>query len=201
MKTSPKQSKPRSDAWDADLSDAQRWQAYDLFRRSAWYEVAEWVKAEFALTRAPGRNALYRWARRMREDESAHRIEQAVQARDEIGALANTAAADAALVDAYKSLAADLALKGNASDAVKYTVMAMEIGNAQRKAAELDLKRRAQETKDEQLKLARDRFEYDAARKAMEHAALIKGVQADTSLDDDAKILKVREALFGEVPA
>jgi hypothetical protein len=164
MKTTPKQSKPRSDAWDADLSDAQRWQAYDLFRRSAWYEVAEWVRSEFALTRAPGRNALYRWARRMREDESAHRVEQAITARDEIGALANTAAADAALIDAYKSLAADLALKGNASDAVKYTVMAMEIGNAQRKAAELDLKRRAQETKDEQLKLAREKFEAAEAR-------------------------------------
>mgnify|MGYP003585960881 FL=1 len=173
MKTKTLQSKPRSDAWDADLSDAQRWQAYDQFRRSAWYEVAEWVKTEFSLKRAPGRNALYRWAKRMREDESAHRIEQAVQARDEIGALANTAAADADLVDAYKSLAADLALKGNAADAVKYTVMAMEIGNATRKAAELELKRRAQETKDETLKLSREKFEaaeqrIAATRKAVE---------------------------------
>ena len=124
--------KPRSDAWDADLTDAQRWQAYDMFRRSRWYEVAAWAKEEFGLSREPGRNALYRWAQRMREMESAHRIEQAVTARDEIGALAHTAAADAALVDAYKSMAADLALRGNAADAVKFTVMAMEIGAEQR---------------------------------------------------------------------
>lgn len=191
MKTALKQNKPRSDAWDADLSDAQRWQAYDLFRRSAWYEVAEWVKAEFALTRAPGRNALYRWARRMREDESAHRVEQAITARDEIGALANTAAADAALIDAYKSLAADLALKGNAADAVKYTVMAMEIGNAQRKAAELELKARAQQTKDEQLKLAREKFE--AAEARLNKAKEIVG---DVKLTDAERTARMKE-IFG----
>lgn len=184
MKTLMKQSKPRSDAWDADLTEAQRWQAYDLFRRSPWYAVAEWAHKEFGLRRAPGRGALYRWARRMRQDESAHRIEQAVQARDEIGALAHTAAADAALIDAYKSLAADLALKGNASDAVKYTVMAMEIGNAQRKAAELELKARAQETKDAQLRLAREKFEaaearIAATRKAVERLNQAGGLSAE----------------------
>ena len=191
MKTALKQNKPRSDAWDADLSDAQRWQAYDLFRRSAWYEVAEWVRSEFGLRRAPGRNALYRWARRMREDESAHRVEQAITARDEIGALANTTATDAALIDAYKSLAADLALKGNAADAVKYTVMAMEIGNAQRKAAELDLKRRAQETKDEALKLSREKFE--AAERRLNAA---KEVVSDSKLTDAERTARMKE-IFG----
>lgn len=186
-----KQSKPRSDAWDADLTDAQRWQAYDLFSRSPWYKVAAWSKEEFGLSRAPGRNALYNWARRMRGLESAHRIEEAVQARDEIGALANTAAADAALVDAYKSLAADLALKGNAGDAVKYTVMAMEIGNAQRKAAELDLKRRAQETKDAQLRLAREKFE--AAEARLNKAKEIVG---DGRLSDAERTAKMKE-IFG----
>lgn len=191
MRTSLKQTKTRSDAWDADLTDAQRWQAYDMFRRSPWYAVAAWVKEEFGLRREPGRNALYRWAKRMREDESAHRIEQAVQARDEIGQLANTAAADSALVDAYKSMAADLALKGNAADAVKYTVMAMEIGNAQRKAAELELKARAQETKDAQLRLAREKFEAAEAR-----LASAKEVVSDAKLTDAERTAKIRE-IFG----
>jgi len=52
-------------------------------------------------------------------------------------------------------------------------------------------------TKDEQLRLAREKFEYDAAKKAMELAAEIKTVAADDALDDDEKIQKVREALFG----
>lgn len=191
MKTPAKQTKARSDAWDADLSDAQRWQAYDLFRRSAWYEVAEWVKTEFALKRAPGRNALYRWAKRMREDESAHRIEQAVQARDEIGALAHTTATDAALIDAYKSMAADLALKGDAKSAVSLTVMAMEIGNAQRKQVELELKARAQETKDEALKLAREKFE--AAEARLNKAKEIVG---DGKLSDAERTVRIKQ-IFG----
>lgn len=191
MKTKTLQSKPRSDAWDADLTEAQRWQAYDLFRRSSWYEVSEWVKTEFDLKRAPGRNALYRWAKRMRDDESAHRIEQSITARDEIGALANTAAADSALVDAYKSMAADLALKGNAADAVKYTVMAMEIGNAQRKTAELDLKRRAQETKDAQLRLAREKFEAAEAR-----LSKAKEIVGDGKLSDAERTARMKE-IFG----
>jgi len=191
MRTTARKTKPRSDAWDADLTEAQRWQAYDLFRRSPWYAVAEWAHKEFGLRRAPGRGALYRWARRMRQDESARRIEQAVTARDEIGALAGTAAADAALIDAYKSLAADLALKGNASDAVKYTVMAMEIGNAQRKAAELELKARAQETKDAQLRLAREKFEAAEAR-----LAEAKDVVSDAKLTDAERTAKIRE-IFG----
>ncbi len=164
MKTSAKQTKARSDAWDTDLTDAQRWQAYDLFSRSPWYKVSAWAKEEFGLRREPGRNALYRWGKRMRELESAHRIEQAVQARDEIGALAHTTATDAALIDAYKSMAADLALRGDAKSAVSLTVMAMEIGSAQRKTCELELKARAQQTKDEQLKLAREKFEAAEAR-------------------------------------
>jgi hypothetical protein len=155
--------KPRSDAWDAELTEAQRWQAYAKFRRSSWFEVSAWAAAQFGVD-APSRSALYRWSARMREQESAHRIEQSIVAREEIGTLASTVASDSALIDAYKTLAADLALKGNAADAVKFTVMAMELGNGQRKAAELELKARAQETKDAVLKLAREKFEAAEAR-------------------------------------
>jgi len=149
----------RVDAWDAGLTEAQRWQAYDQACRSKWYEVASWAKEEFKLSRAPGRNAVYAWKARMRGNESAHRVEESVRARDEIGALAGTAAADAKLIGAYKSMAADLALRGNAGDAVKFTLMAMDLASGQRKAEELELKARAQATKDAALKLAREKFE------------------------------------------
>jgi hypothetical protein len=163
MTTLPK--KPRSDAWDASLTDAQRWQAYDRFRGAPWYQVSAWIAEEFKLA-APSRGALYRWASHMRTLEGAHRIEQSIQARAEISALASTAAADAALTNAYKAMAADLALKGNAADAVRYTAMAMAIGEAQRKAAETDLKARAQTTRDQALRLAREKFEAAEARMA-----------------------------------
>ena len=186
----PIPNKPRSDAWDADLTEAQRWQAYAQFRRSPWYEVSKWAAEQFGVP-APSRSALYRWAARMRGLESAHRVEQAVVAREEIGTLASTVAHDAALIDAYKSMAADLALKGNAADAIKYTVMAMEIAAGQRKQAELELKARAQETKDEQLKLAREKFE--AAEARLNQAKEIIG---DGKLTDAERTLRIKQ-IFG----
>lgn len=163
--------KPRSDAWDADLTEAQRWQAYAQFRRSPWFEVSAWAAEQYGVP-PPSRSALYRWAARMRQQESAHRLEQSITAREEIGTLASAVATDAALIDAYKTLAADLALKGNAADAVKFTVMAMELGNGQRKAAELELKARAQQTKDEALRLAREKFEAAESRLSAARAAV-----------------------------
>lgn len=155
--------KARIDAWDATLTEAQRWQAYDMFRRSPWYAVTKWAAEEFAIQQ-PSRSSLYRWAERMRKDESAHRIEQSIQARDEVGALAGTVAGDSKLVAAYQSMATDLALKGNAKDAVRFTAMAINIAAMTTKSQELELKRRAQDTKDEALRLAREKFEAAEAR-------------------------------------
>jgi hypothetical protein len=155
--------KPRIDAWDATLTEEQRWKAYDMFRNLPWYEVAKWTAKEFGIE-PPSRSALYRWAERMRRDESAHRIEQSIQARDEVGALAGTVAGDSKLVAAYQSMATDLALKGNAKDAVRFTTMAINIAAMTTKAQELELKRRAQDTKDEALRLAREKFEAAEAR-------------------------------------
>jgi hypothetical protein len=183
-------SKVRSDSWDATLTEAQRWQCYDLFRRSPWYAVAKYAETEFSLPQ-PSRSSLYRWAERMRKDESAHRIEQAVQAREEVGALANTTATDARLVDAYKSLATDLALKGNAQDAIRFTTMAIQIASQSTKQQELDLKKAAQHTKDEALKLAREKFE--AAEARLNEA---KAVAGNAAMTDEERMSKIKE-IFG----
>jgi hypothetical protein len=185
MKPSP--IKARSDSWDAALDDAQRWRAYDRFRHAPWYEVSEWVKTEFALPRAPGRNALYRWAARMRSLESAHRIEQAIQARDEVGAMAAAAGqSDARLIDAYKALAADVAMRnGDAATAGKFTKMALAIADAQTRAAELALRERIESRTTAAEKRAtaaeaettRLRGELAALRAALEQAG--KGAAVD----------------------
>jgi hypothetical protein len=157
--------KPRSDAWDADLDEAQRWQAYAQFRRSSWFDVSAWVANQFGIP-APSRSALYRWASRMREQESAHRLEQAIIARDEVGVMAASAGqSDSALIECYKTMAADLALRqGDAKTAYTYTAMAMDLAAAQTKKVEVELKARAQTTKDEALRLAREKFEAAEAR-------------------------------------
>jgi hypothetical protein len=156
-----------------------------MFRRSPWYAVAKYVEAEYSLTQ-PSRSSLYRWAERMRKDESAHRIEQSIQAREEVGALADTIATDAKLVDAYKSLATDLALKGNAQDAIRFTTMAIQIASQSTKQQELDLKKKAQNTKDEALKLAREKFEAAEAR-LQQTAKMLKDLNQTGALTTEAR--------------
>lgn len=182
--------KARSDAWDAALSDVQRWQAYARFRTAPWHEVAEWAKQEFALPRVPSRPALYRWAARMRALESAHRIEQAIMARDEAATLAGAAAPDdAQLIEAYKAMAADQVMRGaDVAQAMRFTKMALSLGDALRKRQELDLKARAQETKDEALRLAREKFEAAEARLTAIRAAVTEAHRGGLSAETLKKI-------------
>jgi hypothetical protein len=177
--------KPRSDAWDAPLTEEQRWAAYARFRANPWYDVAKWAVEEFGVP-APSRTAMYRWADRMRSMESAHRVEQAVLARAEAGDLAEVAAQDEVMIEGYKSLAADMAMRtGDTKKALEFLKMAMDLSlrrearaEGERKDRELALKRAAQATKEDQLKLAREKFEAAEARLAAARAAVARLNQA-----------------------
>lgn len=182
--------KTRADAWDATLTEVQRWQVYELTRRSNYPAVAQWIEKELKID-PPGKSAYYAWCNRMRENESAHRVEEAITARAEVGALAATSSSSATLIEAYKSMAADMALKGFSGEAVKYTDMAMALAAAQTKERELELKARAQETKDEALRLAREKFE--AAEARLNSA---KEVVTDTKLSDAERTQKIKQ-IFG----
>ena len=174
MPRKPYNAKPRP-AWDAALTEEQRWRCYDKFVqfRSKWWEVAAWVAEEFGIT-GPSRSGLYRFADRMRASESAHRIEQAVIARAEIGRLAADASQrDPELAAAYETLAADAALRlGDASRALQFTRMAMAIADKRATIEGLDIKRRAQDTKEEAMRLAREKFEAAEARLAATRSAI-----------------------------
>ena len=179
--------KARIDAWDAGLTDQQRWDAYDRMRRSPWQKVSQWAADEFGVE-PPSRSALYRFAARLRRLESAHRLESALAAREEAGALVAAETDDGTLVAAYKTLAQDLALKGDAKTAETYTRMALQLADSARRRAELDLKDRAQRTRDEQLRLAREKFE---AAERRESAA--KATITDARLTDAERAAKLRE--------
>ena len=69
--------------------------------------------------------------------------------------------------------------------------MAATLADKRLKAAELKLKDRAQQTKDEQLKLAREKFE---AAERRENAA--KAALGDRKLTDADKLAKMKE-IFG----
>ena len=190
--------KVRTDSWAAGLSEEQSWALYSKARRCEWQEAAAWAVKEFGLEKGPSRTAFYAWLTAMREDEHEHRMGQAAIAAAEAAALGGRCTKDEALIQAFKALATDVALTtGDAKTASAFVNSAMAIKDRLQKEQELALKSAAQSTKDEQLKLAREKFEFDAAKKAMEKAAEIKTISADDALAADEKIAKVRAALFG----
>jgi hypothetical protein len=145
MKTKTAQKSPRCDAWYSDLDEPSRWKLYDKARRGSWYVVSEWAKKEFGLTRAPGRQAVYNFKTFMRENESAHRVEESITAKREVGTMAQAAGIDNQdLISAYTTMGADLAMRtGVADDAKKFTGMALDLAAAQAKLVELKLRERA----------------------------------------------------------
>jgi len=89
-------------------------------------------------------------------------------------------------------MAAELALRtGSAKEAQKFVEMATALADRQLHAAELDIKERSQKTKDEQLKLAREKFEAAERRENAARSAL-----GDTKLTDADKLAKMKE-IFG----
>ena len=184
-------SKLRTDSWAAGLTEEQSWQLYYKARGLKWNEAAQWAVKEFGVD-APSRTAFYAWLGRMRSEESAHRLEQAATAAAEAAALAKTQTSDEAQIAAYKAMATELALRtGSAKEAQRFVEMAATIADRRQKAEELSLKARAQSTKDEQLKLAREKFE--AAEKRLN---AVQGAVDAPQLTDAERVAKIKD-IFG----
>jgi DNA-binding phage protein len=55
--------------------------------------------------------------------------------------------------------------------------------------------------KEEELKLDLDKFQFSASREAMAHLDELRAIRNDKNLDDEGKLLAVRQRLFGVTPA
>ena len=186
-------SKLRTDSWAANLTEEQSWQLYYKSRALKWNEAADWAVKEYGVE-APSRTAFYAWLGRMRKEESAHRLEQAATAAAEAAALAKTKTSDDALIAAYKAMGAELALRtGSAGEAGKFVQMAGALADRRLRAEELKLKARAQETKDETLRLAREKFEAAEKRLAAVQDA-VKSAKASGGGLSEETLRKIEEA-------
>ena len=200
--------KTRSDAWGEDLPEETRWEIYGFTKppregddasrpHLKSYEDAREHAAARGIT-PPSRAGWYRFLARMRKEEHLRLVYRVQGAGETATDLAREAGiTDATAAEAFRALSVNAAMDGDDKGAALYANAAAKFRDATLKSSEITLRERAQETKDEQLKLAREKFEFDAAKKAMELAAEIKDVAGDDSLDDDEKIQMVRKALFG----
>ena len=187
--------KIRTDSWAAGLSEEQSWELYSKARRCQWQEAAAWAVKEFGLEKGPSRTAFYAWMTAMREEEHEHRMGQAAIAAAEAAALGGKCTKDEALIQAFKALATDVALTtGDAKTASAFVNSAMAIKDRLQKERELALKSAAQSTKDEQLKLAREKFE--AAEKRLERVAEIADAARGGKVDP-AKVADEIDRILG----
>ena len=186
--------KPRADSWYALLSEEQLWQLYSVAKRCPWYETVAHAQKELGLEAKVSRSAYYRWLDWMRGEESERRLAQARIAALEAGELAKTVGLkDETAIAAYKSLAAEFALKSDAKTANRFMQMAMALRDRQLRSREVELKDAAQATKDEQLKLAREKFEAAEKRlKAVQDA--VKSAKATGGGLSEETLKKIEEA-------
>lgn len=181
--------KRRHDAWDAPLTEAQRWEAYEKAKGLSWSAFAAWLEAEYALS--PGKNAIYDWLAYMRTQEAAHRLERAIAARKELKGLSDAGALDAQTADAYMALANDAILGGDPDKAAKIVAAAAQINAASLRIREQRLQAERLALQEQSLALQREKFE--AAEKRLNAAA---EAAQDTTLTEAERLAKIN-AIFG----
>ena len=137
---------------------------------------------------APSRAGWYRFLGRMREDEAAQTI-ISVETSKRIAQGIQSAEIDYRLAaDMMTALSIDAAAKGNGEAAKILGVTAAKYAKAALGEEKLKLDAARQKTADEQLKLAREKFE---AAERRENAA--KATVADNKLSDEERMAKLRE--------
>ena len=107
----------------------------------------------------------------MRRDERLSLVCAVQSSGATAGDMAKVAVDDATAAEAYKGLSVDAAMAGDAKAAALYAQAANAFRDRAQRAEEWRLKAAAQGTRDEQLRLAREKFE--AAEKRLERVAEI----------------------------
>lgn len=184
--------KARADSWYAMLDEAQLWQLYAMAKRANWFEVVAAAQEQFNLTEKVSRSAYYRWLDFMRGHESERRLAQARIAALEIDDISKAVGLkDEKAIQAYKSLAAEIALKGDAKTASQFLRMAMDLKDRQLHSAEVDLKTKDLARKEEELKIAQKKLEILEAKEAA-----AKDAVSDAKLTPEEREARLKE-IFG----
>lgn len=186
---------PRSDSWYAGLTEEQLWEMYSTAKKfgSAWYKTIEWANAKWKLELKTSKTAYYRWKEWMYDQDSGTREHfAALTSRSVEEQAAAARILDKSLTDGIKSLAAQALFV--ADDPVKGKALAetfSKFATAALEGEKLKLAAAAQSTKDEQLKLAREKFE--AAEKRLN---AVQGAVDAPQLTDAERVAKIK-SIFG----
>ena len=186
--------KTRTDAWGSDLPEETRWRLYDELGASSFGEEVMSAIAK-AGAEVPSRAGWYRFLARMRKADAERRISKIAQSVAEAQKVADKHGVKAAvLVETLKTLAVDRAMTGDDKGATAFASAAASIWDRAQREREIELKQAAQTTRDEQLKLAREKFE--AAEKRLERVAEIADAARGGKVDP-AKVADEIDRILG----
>ena len=160
----------RIDAWESRLTDEQqrelyRWTQTPLDRgdgnppsRPSFDECMAHL-AELGLER-PGRSSWFRFKTRMEKERRLEMLYSIQASGESAKDLSSMSPADYELAsNVFTNLAIDASMKGNDKAVAIYSGAARHYREMVQNEKALDLKSAAQATKDEQLRLAREKFE------------------------------------------
>ena len=192
----------RKDSWAGELLPDEAADVYEAWRKykGPWEKFADWIAETFEKARKPSRTALYAWACTDPDRPGAGflnwksvrsaRIRAAGEQMAE-WARAHGDVADETVAKGFMALGCDAMANGGEEVGKEMLDSWCKVTDRLLHRQELKLKTAAQGTKDEQLRLAREKFE---AAERRENAA--KAALGDTKLTDEAKIAKMKE-IFG----
>ena len=190
--------KTRTDAWESCLTEEQQRSLYAWSRtpiddgsdtpRRPTYELArEYIVATFKVDE-PSRAGWFRFLARQRKVDAIQQLCRIEAARDWGREVVSAAGMDPAeLAAAFRAKAMDAMMDDDPKAVSAYAAAAAALQDRAQKAEELALKERAQQTKDEQLKLAREKFEaaerrLQAVQDAVKSAKSSKGGLTEETL-------------------
>ncbi len=181
--------KPRSDAKLLNLPEEKQAQLVDwLLGGTPYHEARALVQKEFGVSVSLA--SLSHFYQAVCTPHLIRRRAQAVGMAAEVARAAESSPAqfDAATVDAIRQKAFELAISPMSQPKdVKALFMLLQ-------------KSRDQELKAETLKLDREKFEFDAAKSALEALPALQQIARTPGLDEREKIDRVRRQLFGVLP-
>jgi hypothetical protein len=178
--------KERADSKLGKLSQEQRAELRDLLLDAGCSLVSaqKYVRENFGVS--VGTTALHHFFQRVCLPVKAARLNESAEAAEKITD-ENSGAFDAATNKMVKQLCFEAMSAGADADTLS-------------KLMGILLTMRDQEIKREKLKLDTERFQWDAAEAAMEHAAAIKLISADGQMGSEEKRARVIELVFGKKP-
>ena len=149
----------RTDAFEAKLTEEQRWQVYDRLVRFPWYDVRPWIAEQFFVD-PPSRSALYSFKSNMSDQQSAHRIEEALSNRENLRREMNKLGdMDPELQHAWLQLAQESTLKGDPKAGERYLKMARALRQDATTKLELQLKQQAEARAASELDIMKRKLE------------------------------------------